>query len=630
MEIISPKSGFSLEEILHAYVPLEQWKRAQRISLQKKKSIIDVLIEQSQSTHLPEGFQKISEENLAKGVALYFGLKYKPLLDSFQKITGIEDTPKLKEIIPKLAAKVSYYYRGMYMPIGFQSVPFSMLRGSNQDSTVGEITNLWINSPEKKSSLYLVVAFYDADHLLEMRNYLEAIVIEIGYAGISTVFSTREGIQAAYKQYFPDDLMVYADSDAMNKKKLEEMAHNEEIVQLVDNIILQAIEYKASDIHIKCFEEEVGLKYRVDGILIPQSPIPLSKKNSLIARIKILANLNILERRLPQDGRISSRKYEEKGLQTLRVSTLPTAQGESIVMRLLSGQKNIPSLEKIGLDSQLLNLLKEILKDPQGIFLVTGATGSGKSTTLASVLQYLNDYTNREKHIMTVEDPIEYKIEGATQVAVNEKVGLTFARVLRSVLRQDPNIVLIGEIRDAETVEIAMRAALTGHQVFSTLHTKDATSAIIRILDMGIPEYMIAATISGVLSQRLIRKLCITCRKETSFRESDYQSLGITKEALFKLLKEEKLENQYIYEKVGCIKCGHTGYAGRYPIFEIFRPDERTRAELLSKEHSLDNRRIRKIARELLNMRTLREDGIIKIFKHITSVQEIIKVSTEE
>lgn len=630
MNITSKKSVVSLEEILREYVSPEQWKRAHRVSLQKKKSVIDVLIEQSQSSHLPEGFQKISAENLAKGVALYFDLKYKPLLDSSHKLIGIEDTPKLKEIIPKLAAKVSPYYRGMYMPVGFKSVPLAILRGSNQGSAVGEITTLWINSQEKNSSLYLLVAFYDADHLLEMRNYLEAIVIELGYAGISPVFSTREGIQTAYKQYFPDDLIGFADSETLNKKKLEEMAHNEEIVQLVDNIILQAIECKASDIHIKCFEEEVSLKYRIDGILIPQSSIPLSKKNSLIARIKILANLNILERRLPQDGRIASRKYEEKGLQTLRVSTLPTAQGESIVMRLLSGQKNIPPLEKIGLDPKLLNLLKEILKEPQGIFLVTGPTGSGKSTTLASILQYLNEYTNREKHIVTVEDPIEYKIEGATQVAVNEKVGLTFARVLRSVLRQDPNVVLIGEIRDAETVEIAMRAALTGHHVFSTLHTQDATSAIIRILDMGIPEYMIAATISGVLAQRLIRKLCAKCRKETSLTETDLQALEITQEAVFKLLKEENLEKQYVYEKVGCPQCGHTGYAGRHPIFEIFRPDERTRAELLSKEHSLDNRRIRKIARELLHMRTLREDGIVKIFKHITTVQEIIKVSSEE
>jgi type IV pilus assembly protein PilB len=611
---------FSLEEILLSYIPAEQGKRARQIAQKTHKPIIDVLLEQSRRPNLPAGFRTISEEEIAKGLAHYFRLDYEPLVDAKAKVAGIEETPELKEIIPKLAAKVSTYYRGMYMPLRFKSRPLHL---------GGKSTVMFDLKKERRESLYVVIALYDAYHLLGLCNYLEAIVREIGYGGIRAVFSTRQAVQAAYKQYFPDDLIITGDSDTANKRKLEEMARNEEVVQLVDNLIIQAIKSKASDIHIKCYEEEVAIKYRIDGILVPQDPIPLSKKNALIARIKILASLNILERRLPQDGRISSRKYEELNIQTLRVSTLPTQQGESIVMRLLSGQKSIRSLDKTGMDSLHLSQLKDILKEPQGILLVTGPTGSGKSSTLASILNYLNQIYNKERNIITVEDPIEYVIEGATQVAVNEKVGLTFAKVLRSVLRQDPDIVLVGEIRDLETVEIAMRAALTGHKVFSTLHTNDATSSIMRLMNMGVPQYMMAATINGIVAQRLIRRVCENCKTQVPFTEADIKSIGLSPEYLLELLQASVMPAT-MCKNVGCTECNQSGYSGRYPIFEIFRPNEKIRTEMLSKESSLDNNRVRKLARELTHMRTLREDGIVKIFQNITTLSEVARVSAEE
>ena len=396
---------------------------------------------------------------------------------------------------------------------------------------------------------------------------------------------------------------------------------------VVDNLVVEAIKQRASDIHIKCLEDEVAIKYRVDGVLVEHNPIPISKKNALIARIKILAGLNILERRLPQDGKISSKKYEEMNVQSLRVSTLPTPHGESVVMRLLSGKQTIPDIRSMGMSTVTLDHLKSVLREPEGIFLVTGPTGSGKSTTLATILQHLNNLYKKERNIITVEDPIEYKIENATQVAVNDRVGLTFAKVLRSVLRQDPDIVLVGEIRDLETVEIAMRAALTGHQVFSTLHTNDATSSVMRLIDMGVQEYMIGATINGILAQRLIRRLCFDCRQEDVLSEVDLKTLHMTMEQLQTLLGGQLPEK--IYRKLGCSKCNHGGYIGRCAIFELFVPNEEIRAEILSKDSSLNNSRIRKMAREITSMKTLREDGIAKFCQGFTTLDEVVRVSAE-
>ncbi len=608
---------FSLRGILRLYVPAEQWRRAEKIANKTGRRIGDVLLEQSQLPNLPQGFRVISDYEIAQGLALYFHLHYEPLIDENNQVVAVDDSPELKEIIDKMADRVSPFYRGKYMPMFCK--PISLKSKDNADQ----------NTKHYRRNYVIVVAFHDPYHLLDCKNYLDFIARELGYSGIQAVFSTARAVQIAYKEYFPDDeILGISDNEAANKRKLEELARNEEIVKLVDNLIIGAIHKKASDIHIKCYKDEVAIKYRIDGMLVEQEPVSLSQKNALIARIKILSGLNILERRLPQDGRISTPKYEELNVQSMRVSTLPMPDGESIVIRLLSGQKKIQPIDCLGLHASVLSELYTVLKEPQGLFLVTGPTGSGKSTTLASLLQYLNDLHKRQKNVLTVEDPIEYTLDGATQVAVNEKVGLTFAKVLRAALRQDPNIILVGEIRDLETVEIAMRAAMTGHQVFSTLHTNDATSAMMRLLDMSVPPYMIGATINGVLAQRLVRKLCVACKTPILLEKMDWDQVGMMSDKASELIGEPLPAS--IYQASLCDKCDQSGYMGRYPIFELFRPNEQIRSLFLSKESALDNGRIRRAARENAGMITLREDGICKMFQGITSLAEVIRVTSED
>ncbi|MGM0508214.1 MAG: GspE/PulE family protein [Fusobacteriota bacterium] len=378
---------------------------------------------------------------------------------------------------------------------------------------------------------------------------------------------------------------------------IEDNNENAEIIRFVNRIILDAYKRGATDIHLEPLQKEIVLRYRIDGVLHTiQTPKQLkSIYPAIVSRIKIMAELDIAEKRLPQDGRIKI-KTEEKE-QDLRISVLPTIDGEAIVIRILANQKSELNLQKIGMTQENLDTFEELINKPNGIILVTGPTGSGKTTTLFSAISNIND---RTKKIITIEDPVEYQLDGVSQIQVKTDIGFTFAEGLRSILRQDPDIILVGEIRDKETAEIAIRASLTGHLVFATLHTNDAVSAVTRLIDMGIESYLITSSLVGVLAQRLVRKICPYCKTE-------------------KILDD----GEKIYYGKGCDFCFNTGYKGRTGIHELFLINPETKTEILSgrSNHEIQERLEKK------GWKTLKKDGLEKVKKGVTTEDEVLRVA---
>ncbi len=405
------------------------------------------------------------------------------------------------------------------------------------------------------------------------------------------------------------------DSDQLGKLEpadLLDASDEGPIIRFVNSMLTQAYKERASDIHIEPFETDLVVRYRIDGILYEVLRPPAKAQASISSRIKIMANLNIAEKRLPQDGRFGVR-IAGKDVD-VRVSTLPTAFGERIVLRLLDKSTNVLTLEEIGMGPELLRQVHSMIRKSHGIFLVTGPTGSGKTTTLYAALSLLN---SREKNIITVEDPIEYQLEGVGQIQVNPKIDLTFAAGLRSILRQDPDIIMVGEIRDTETAEIAVQSALTGHMVFSTLHTNDAAGALTRLVEMGIEPFLAASSIVGVLAQRLVRNLCPHCREV-------YQPSP-------ELLREAGLPQGLptggrLYRAVGCDQCMDIGYRGRSGIYELLAIDEKVRDLLLRNQDAGAIKRASLAA----GMTSLREAGIAKALAGETSIEEILRVTQEE
>lgn len=391
--------------------------------------------------------------------------------------------------------------------------------------------------------------------------------------------------------------------------QLRDMALEAPVIKLVNLIIARAIESEASDIHIEAFENELAVRYRIDGILYLTESPPKRLQSAIISRIKIMAEMNIAERRLPQDGRVRLR-VTGKNID-LRVSTVPTIYGESVVMRILDRGNIMLDMEDLGFPKDVLTLFERLICKPHGIILVTGPTGSGKTTTLYAALDKINF---PDKKIITVEDPIEYQLKGINQIQVKPKIGLTFASGLRSIVRQDPDIMMIGEIRDLETTEIAIQSALTGHLVFSTLHTNDAPSAITRLVDMGAESYLISSCLEGVLAQRLVRVICQDCKIAHDIDEKVAQMV-------FKDKNRGK-----IYRGVGCESCKNTGYKGRIGIYELFVITEEVRSLIVQKTGS---NVLRQKAIEG-NMSTLREDGWDKVRRGITTVEEVLRVTQEE
>jgi general secretion pathway protein E len=384
---------------------------------------------------------------------------------------------------------------------------------------------------------------------------------------------------------------------------LRDMASEAPVIRLVNTMIATAVEARASDIHIEPFEKDFRIRFRIDGVLQNQEPPPKEMKAAIISRLKLMAKLNIAERRLPQDGRI---KIKTLGREVdLRVSTLPTLYGESVVMRILDrSATGFYDLRSLGFDDQMLNLMEHFTELPHGIFLVTGPTGSGKSTTLYSALKRAN---KTERKIITIEDPVEYQMDGINQIHVNPTIGLTFAAGLRHIVRQDPDVIMVGEIRDRETADIAIRAALTGHFVYSTLHTNDAPSAITRLTDMGVENYLLTSSIVAVLAQRLVRRICQNC-KQLHSEAISYDGSTVP-----------------VYKGMGCDTCFHTGYKGRIAIFELMQLNEEIRRLIMRNEDAS----ILTDAARRNGMRNLREDGWHKVATGMTTPDEVIRVTQE-
>ncbi len=398
-----------------------------------------------------------------------------------------------------------------------------------------------------------------------------------------------------------------------NIDQLRDLASEAPVIRMVNLIISRAVESHASDIHIEPFEKALQLRYRVDGVLQNVDPPPNQLRGAIISRIKLMAKLNIAERRLPQDGRI---KLKVLGKEIdLRVSTLPTMYGESVVMRILDkSNTDLIDLRRLGFPEDLYSKICEMTSKPHGILLVTGPTGSGKTTTLYSALKRINI---PDRKIITIEDPVEYQMDGINQIQVNTQIGLTFSAGLRHIVRQDPDVIMIGEIRDLETAEIAIRAALTGHLVFSTLHTNDAPSAITRLIDMGVEDYLLASSLIGILAQRLVRANCEKCRRTERISVQTARDLDFPPEE-----SEGSIELQ---KGPGCEHCGYTGYERRLGIFELVDIDEALREVITSNPDA----NVLKAQAIVSGMRTLKEDGWSKVRAGITTPDEVLRVTQE-
>jgi general secretion pathway protein E len=436
----------------------------------------------------------------------------------------------------------------------------------------------------------------------------EAVILSaINLAYDRGVTSTDQLAEEAH-----EDLDALATQASYEPQDLLESTDDAPIIRLVNSLLQHAVKERASDIHIEPFEKEIRVRFRIDDVLYePMKPLPRTLQAAIASRIKIMGNLDIAEKRLPQDGRIrlkiAGRDYD------VRLSTVPVAFGERLVLRLLPDTQELLDLEKIGFNPSQLEALDRIMRRPNGIFLVTGPTGSGKTTTLHAALAKIN---GPDKNIITIEDPVEITQKGVGQIEVNPKIKLSFATGLRAILRQDPNVVLVGEIRDKETAEIAIQASLTGHLVLSTLHTNDAASALTRLVDMGVEPFLVGSSLVAVLAQRLVRILCLECREAYTTTDEELREIGVKPPG----------RPVTLYRAGECAACSHTGYHGRMGIFELMTIDDEVRA-LLSQ--NVDSKTIKATAMRK-GMGTLRADGARKVLSGATSVAEVIRATEEE
>ena len=397
--------------------------------------------------------------------------------------------------------------------------------------------------------------------------------------------------------------------DSIDVASLEDAGSDNAVVRLVTNMLAQAIANGASDIHLEPFEDEFKMRYRIDGVLYEMKTQPKEIAMAIVSRIKILSKLDIAERRMPQDGRISYQLASDKEPIDLRVAVLPTMYGESVVLRVLDRSAVQLELDRIGLREDELAKMRLIINKPNGIVLVTGPTGSGKTTTLYAALRELNQVDTK---ILTAEDPVEYDIDGMIQCQVNLEQELTFARLLRSFLRQDPDIILVGEIRDLETAQISIQASLTGHLVFATLHTNDAPSSILRLLDLGVESFLLTATIEAIVAQRLVRRICTKCKEEFVPSEEHLMELS---------LRTADIQGRTLYRGRGCENCTKSGYKGRMAIFEIMLMDDELR-DLVMQQASTA---VLQSESRKRGMRTLRESGLLALFEGQTTIDEIVR-----
>jgi general secretion pathway protein E len=555
-------------EILRDTCSLSENVLSEALAIQEEKGgrIGEILIQRG----------AITEEDLLKALGIQFGL---PLWSTISKedmdISFTEDIPiqflKKYTIIPVITRNGTYI--AINDPTLFQ--PLDDLR----------LTQEW-------DGVQTVLASHSA------------ILSAINYAYDMSRDSAEEYIQDMREE--DRDLILSAVEETGD---LLDDTSDAPIIKLVNLILSQAVKAGASDIHIEPYQSRIKIRYRLDGILYDTLTPPKHIQSTLISRIKIMAKLNIAEKRLPQDGRIEIR-IGDKNVD-IRVSTIPTAFGERVVLRLLDKSNVLLRLSDLGMPEEGLWLFHELIRSPHGIILVTGPTGSGKTTTLYSALSTIN---NPDINIITIEDPIEYQIEGIGQIQVNPKINLTFANGLRSIVRQDPDVILVGEIRDLETAEIAIQSSLTGHLVFSTLHTNDSASAVTRLIDMGIEPYLVTSSVIAILAQRLVRNVCDECKAPYVPDEESLHNIGII---------PDMAEGKIMYKGTGCQSCLNTGYKGRTGIFEMMIMDDSIKNLILK---TSDSNAIKRRAIEQ-GMVTLRQDGVMKMLNGITTVEEVIRVT---
>ena len=495
--------------------------------------------------------------------------------------------PDIGKLDPSLAGRFSF---GQIRRIG-------ALPAYRQD----DITIVWVRPDMNWSALLETQAeFYDG--------YILVMIPEDQFNLAMQRAFERTGDVADVVQ----DLDQVIDLESLSKDlpKTSDLLDSQDdapIIRLLNSVLTQAIEEGASDIHVEPFENRLAVRFRVDGMLRDVVEPPVALTGRIIARVKVMARLNIAEKRVPQDGRISLRLGSR--MVDVRVSTLPTHYGERVVMRILEKEQGMLTLEQIGMPDDVRDRFSELIRYPNGIFLVTGPTGSGKTTTLYAALQQIH---STDLNIITVEDPVEYDLEGVGQIPVNVKTGMTFEKGLRAILRQDPDVIMVGEIRDVETARVAVQASLTGHRVFSTLHTNDAVGSITRLVDMGIEPYLVASSLLGAMAQRLVRKLCVNCRIQRPANAGEQHLLGIAEHA-----------EVLLYHPGGCPACQYTGFLGRTGIYEMLVVDDELRAMIHdnSGEHDL------RVAASRNGLRALRDDGIAKALAGKTSLEEVLRVS---
>ena len=474
-------------------------------------------------------------------------------------------------------------------------------------------------SRDERGAVHVLVSDpFDTDPLDDLRLLFEGAEIEAELASRRTILSAINQVYdrsvsstTEIVEDVADDLEALASEISTEPQDLLDSADEAPIIRLVNSLLQQAVKERASDIHIEPFEKEIRVRFRIDDILYePMRPLPKALLASIVSRIKVMGHLNIAEKRLPQDGRIllkiAGRDYD------VRLSTLPVAHGERVVMRLLPRSSELLNLETLGFDERQLATWERLIARPNGIVLVTGPTGSGKTTTLYGALSRIN---GTDKNIITIEEPVEIQLPGVGQIEVSHKIGLDFALGLRHILRQNPDVILVGEIRDLETAEIAIQASLTGHLVFSTLHTNDAPSAITRLVDMGVEPYLVGSSLVAVLAQRLVRVLCLHCREEMQATPEQLAEIGIRATAPTR-----------VWRPKGCPRCNHTGYRGRIGIFELMVVDDDLRAMV---SQNVDAKTIKRKAMEK-GMSPLRSDGARKVLRGITSIAEVLRATEEE
>ncbi len=592
-----------LSEILktQAGVTEENYQEARRIKKEKGGSLGDILVRK----------KFITEDQLLEALSRLYGL---PLWD---RLPLNQNESDIIRDVP-----IQFLKKYFMVPLevgtnGDRRKKKDLKQKPGADASPKTEPSAEVEAEDRRHRKYIIAVndpagFQPVDDLIRI----------IGSDDYEMVLATRESILSAINIAYDLNrdsaeqlVQDMEDNDSMIISDIEGTADllddtsDAPIIKLVNHIISQAAKARASDIHIEPYQERFKVRYRVDGILYDLLTPPKSIQAALISRIKVMSNMNIAEKRLPQDGRLQV-KIGDQDID-VRISTIPTSFGERVVLRLLNKSSSLLELTELGLAPDRLNRLKKLITSPNGIILMTGPTGSGKTTSLYAILSHINQ---PDINIITIEDPVEYQLKGISQIQVNPKIDLTFARGLRSIVRQDPDVILVGEIRDKETAEIAVQSALTGHLVFSTLHTNDSASAITRLVDIGVEPFLISSSVIAVAAQRLVRVLCTGCKEPYTPDDIMLEGIGIT---------HEQLKHHTVYRARGCPECFHTGYRGRVAILEIMELDDRLKSVVLKTYDS------NVIKNEAKGMVTLRQAGLQKILDGMTTIEEVLRVTQQ-